>query len=106
MISFYFAGLFSGWSATIARDAPYSGLYFMFYSKQKEVLTSARGGESLGVGDNFLCGMSAGVLACLITQPADVVKTQVKCRSVFMNQVINLMGLKNYNIFHSGEYNQ
>jgi len=71
-------GLFSGWSATIARDAPYSGLYFMFYSKQKEMLTSARGGESLGVGDNFLCGMSAGVLACLITQPADVVKTQVQ----------------------------
>jgi len=71
-------GLFSGWSATIARDAPYSGLYYMFYSKQKEMLTSARGVGGLSIGDNFMCGMSAGVLACMVTQPADVVKTQVQ----------------------------
>lgn len=71
-------GLFSGWSATIARDAPYSGLYFMFYSKQKELLISARGCNNLGVSENFVCGWTAGVLACLVTQPADVVKTQVQ----------------------------
>jgi len=71
-------GLFSGWSATIARDAPYSGLYYMFYSKQKDMLTSARGEGGVSVGESFLCGMNAGVLACIITQPADVVKTQVQ----------------------------
>jgi len=71
-------GLFSGWSATIARDAPYSGLYFMFYSKQKELLTSARGCNSLSASDNFVCGLGAGVLSCFVTQPADVVKTQVQ----------------------------
>jgi len=70
-------GLFSGWSATIVRDAPYSGLYFMFYSKQKEILSEARG-QDISVWDNFACGMCAGVLACAITQPADVVKTRMQ----------------------------
>jgi len=72
-------GLFSGWGATIARDAPYSGLYFMLYSKQKEMMTSYyRNGRALGVWDNFACGLSSGVMACLITQPADVIKTQMQ----------------------------
>jgi len=71
-------GLFSGWSATIVRDAPYSGLYFMFYSKQKEILSAGGCGEDIGVRENFVCGLCAGVLACAITQPADVVKTHMQ----------------------------
>jgi len=84
-------GLFSGWSATIARDAPYSGLYFMFYSKQKELLTSARGGDSLSVSDNFMCGLGAGIMACLVTQPADVIKTQVQLNPTRYRGNLNCM---------------
>lgn len=73
-------GLFSGWKATIARDAPYSGLYYMFYSQQKTLMTSVYD-RDLTVGDNFLCGIIAGVLACAVTQPADVVKTQMQLNS-------------------------
>lgn len=32
-----FKGLFQGFTATAARDAPYAGMYLVFYEKGKEV---------------------------------------------------------------------
>ena len=121
-----FKGLFSGFTATIARDAPFSGLYLMFYNKAKDVInkgilctkvlffsnlfsvfshllftssiipfTSDQRYAvscvlfyifiSLGFDDtkykanlHFVCGLSAGILASVVTQPADVIKTQMQ----------------------------
>lgn len=70
-------GVFSGWTATIARDAPYSGIYFMFYSQQKALLTSGIE-RPLDAKDHFRCGIVAGLFACVVTQPADVVKTHMQ----------------------------
>jgi len=70
-------GLLSGWTATIARDAPYSGLYYMFYSQQKYVLQAAYQ-RDLTAWDTFGCGIAAGGLACVATHPADVIKTQMQ----------------------------
>ncbi|MEQ2183674.1 hypothetical protein GOODEAATRI_000501 [Goodea atripinnis] len=65
------AALFSGLMATLLRDVPFSGIYVMFYSQTKASLPQA----PLA---NFSCGVLAGVLASLVTQPADVVKTHVQ----------------------------
>ncbi|XP_019717418.1 solute carrier family 25 member 38-B-like isoform X2 [Hippocampus comes] len=70
--------LFSGLTATLLRDAPFSGIYVMFYSQTKKTLPPE---VTLSVYTplvNFSCGVVAGVMASLVTQPADVVKTHIQ----------------------------
>lgn len=71
-------GLFSGLWATLARDAPFSALYLLFYTQSKQLTMSALQRETLTPVHNLTCGVMAGVLASLITQPADVVKTRMQ----------------------------
>lgn len=72
-------GLFSGLSATLMRDAPFSGLYLMFYTHAKKTVKNS---EMLTDPQQplvyFSCGVVAGCLASMVTQPADVVKTQMQ----------------------------
>lgn len=90
------ASLYSGLLPTILRDAPFSGLYFAFFTSLRSAWTEARGtGGSSRVGDitagpdgkkhyppvmNFTCGFLAGVGATLLTHPADVIKTRLQIR--------------------------
>lgn len=74
-------GLFSGLSATLLRDAPFSGLYLMFYTQIKKALkTSSLCDEKIGLTPvhHFCSGLVAGCAASVVTQPADVVKTQMQ----------------------------
>ncbi|KAM4603414.1 mitochondrial glycine transporter B isoform 2-T2 [Polymixia lowei] len=73
--------LFSGLTATLLRDAPFSGIYVMFYSQAKKSLPQEVSSSSYAPLVNFGCGMVAGVLASLVTQPADVVKTHIQVSS-------------------------
>ncbi|XP_076150661.1 mitochondrial glycine transporter B isoform X2 [Alosa pseudoharengus] len=70
--------LFSGLTATLLRDAPFSGIYVMFYSQAKRSLPPEVASSAFSPLVNFGCGVVAGVLASLATQPADVVKTHVQ----------------------------
>ncbi|XP_058509744.1 mitochondrial glycine transporter A-like [Solea solea] len=72
------AALFSGLMATLLRDVPFSGIYVMFYSQSKAFLPEEIRMSPVAPLANFSCGILAGVLASLLTQPADVVKTQVQ----------------------------
>lgn len=72
------AALFSGLMATLLRDVPFSGIYVMFYSQAKASLPREISTSASAPLANFGCGVLAGILASLITQPADVVKTHVQ----------------------------
>uniref|UniRef100_A0A8C7YH15 Solute carrier family 25 member 38 n=1 Tax=Oryzias sinensis TaxID=183150 RepID=A0A8C7YH15_9TELE len=75
------AALYSGLMPTLLRDVPFSAIYVMFYSQTKAALPTEVSASPSAPLANFSCGILAGVLASLITQPADVVKTHVQVNS-------------------------
>ena len=94
-------GFFKGFGATAARDAPYAGLYVLFYEQGKGVFGGILGGSGGGGGNgsrenengkennkekkresmmgvNFLSGVVAAVAATSLTNPFDAVKTRLQ----------------------------
>lgn len=83
-------GFFAGFGATAVRDAPYAGLYVVFYEEGKRKLThvlggatppqreNAAGGGSSSPSINFTSGLIAAILATTLTNPFDAVKTRVQ----------------------------
>lgn len=85
-------GFFSGSGATTIRDAPYAGLYVLFYEQAKRQLSQFRDAaptvDTLGlqsgmtssksVSINFLSGVLAAGFATAITNPFDAVKTRLQ----------------------------
>lgn len=81
-------GLTCGLLPTLLRDAPFSGLYLMFYTQMKNRIPNEwRDGPMSSIG-HFSCGVTAGLLASTITQPFDVLKTKVQ---LYPNQFNNLL---------------
>jgi len=70
-------GLSSGLFPTLLRDAPFSGIYLMFYEQLKS-RTPAALLETSPNSAHFLCGVAAGAMASAVTHPADVVKTKMQ----------------------------
>ncbi|KAI4171704.1 MAG: hypothetical protein LQ346_008720 [Caloplaca aetnensis] len=79
-------GFFSGFGATAIRDAPYAGLYVVFYEQSKRRLSQLKNatvssGEMKTTSSapiNFLSGILAAGLATAITNPFDAVKTRLQ----------------------------
>jgi len=72
-------GLTRGLLPTLLRDVPFSGIYLMLYDKLKRIAANRMPSSFINDDMNrFLCGIGAGVLASLLTQPADVVKTRLQ----------------------------
>ncbi|MCJ1243761.1 hypothetical protein MMC30_000958 [Trapelia coarctata] len=88
-------GFFAGFGATAIRDAPYAGLYVLFYEEAKRRLSTlytitptllpngaAASAKEMGTTRaapiNFLSGVVAAVLATTITNPFDAVKTRIQ----------------------------
>ncbi|XP_078035767.1 mitochondrial glycine transporter isoform X1 [Augochlora pura] len=72
-------GLSSGLIPTLLRDAPFSGLYLMFYTRLKSIVVETDlPCAKLSAPIHFSCGILAGILASTVTQPADVIKTKMQ----------------------------
>lgn len=89
-------GFFAGYGATAVRDAPYAGLYVLFYEQGKKRLgrlfptttTTTTGGAGVGgegtmglqhaAGINFASGVLAGVVCSVVSNPFDAVKTRIQ----------------------------
>jgi solute carrier family 25, member 38 len=85
-------GFFSGFGATTIRDAPYAGLYVLFYeqSKRRLSLLAQRGpitmrqetdmAGSTSASINFVSGVVAAGVATTITNPFDSIKTRIQLK--------------------------
>ena len=85
-------GFLSGFGATAIRDAPYAGLYVLFYEQSKRHLDQLQKGRSLAgtldaghsmksstsLSINFISGVLAAGFATAITNPFDAVKTRLQ----------------------------
>ncbi|OAL50573.1 mitochondrial carrier [Pyrenochaeta sp. DS3sAY3a] len=83
-------GFFAGFGATAVRDAPYAGLYVLFYEQSKRKLStlatkieekSGAGmqlSSSTSAGINFMSGVAAAGLGTTITNPFDAIKTRIQ----------------------------
>jgi solute carrier family 25 protein 38 len=78
-------GFFSGFGATAVRDAPYAGLYVVFYEASKTYLNrllSAGADDTRSAGSSATINASSGVLAAgfatSFTNPFDAVKTRLQ----------------------------
>lgn len=85
-----FRGFFSGFGATALRDAPYAGVYILFYEELKKRLSllyqkipvpgsapsTMKGTTSASI--NFASGVMAAGLATAFTNPSDAIKTRIQ----------------------------
>ncbi|XP_050523909.1 mitochondrial glycine transporter-like isoform X2 [Daktulosphaira vitifoliae] len=87
-----------GWTATLLRDAPFSGLYFMLYMKLKDcqLFEESTRKQSFYI---FNCGLFSGIFASFITHPFDVIKSSQqlsKDRQSFIKSIVLIQ--ENYGI--------
>lgn len=88
-------GFFAGFGATAIRDAPYAGLYVLFYEQSKRYLSnlfpqpqlstlqdgqdgSGRMTQSRAASINFASGAFSAVICSIISNPFDAVKTRIQ----------------------------
>jgi hypothetical protein len=83
-------GFFAGFGATAVRDAPYAGLYVLFYEQSKRRLsklatrieessgTSVKLSSSTAAGINFISSVAAAGLGTTLTNPFDAIKTRIQ----------------------------
>ena len=74
--------LWKGTVATLLRDVPFSGIYWVVTEAARRRLREAQGGGQGGVAElayvNLLSGTIGGTVAASITTPLDVVKTRIQ----------------------------
>lgn len=84
-----FTGVFKGLGATLVRDISYSGIYFPLYTKVKQWTANKIKIFSNDDKNDYTnrqsiyfayCALVSSILACVITQPSDVIRSYVQLR--------------------------
>ncbi|XP_017777289.1 PREDICTED: solute carrier family 25 member 38-A-like isoform X2 [Nicrophorus vespilloides] len=86
-----FKGMTCGLIPTLFRDAPFSGLYLMFYTQSKQMIPEDLLNTHYATPMHFTCGITAGILASVVTQPADVLKTKMQLYPNKFNGIWSVM---------------
>jgi len=77
------SGLLSGWIPSAMRDAPYAGIFLLFYEQIKasseQAMIRANYEPSPGLIHSLSAASAAAVASC-VTHPFDVVKTKIQLR--------------------------
>ena len=80
-------GLFAGLGASLARDVPYSGLSLALLRLFRTPLLGLMPGAIVGA----LAGCASAAMATMLTQPADVVRTEIVMQSAKDKRLSSLM---------------
>ncbi|KAH6707640.1 solute carrier family 25 member 38 [Leptodontidium sp. MPI-SDFR-AT-0119] len=94
-------GFFAGFGATAIRDAPYAGLYVVFYEQSKKRLSllvhkvpiagelskGMKGSTSASI--NFGSGILAAGLATALTNPFDAIKTRIQLQPKEYHNIVH-----------------
>ncbi|GBB99892.1 hypothetical protein RclHR1_03670012 [Rhizophagus clarus] len=72
-------GLFYGYGATVIRDAPYAGLYLLFYERWKLFMSASSFTIATPI-IHMTSAIIAGLSATTITHPFDMLKTRVQLK--------------------------
>lgn len=82
-------GLYKGASACLARDVPFSAIYFPTYNHLKKDMFHESPTKKLGILQLLSAGAIAGMPAAYLTTPFDVIKTRLQVEAKAGDTVYN-----------------
>lgn len=74
---------------TLARDAPYSGLYLLMYNRMQIFLKDNLPSGTPQASATFLAGAVAGGGATLVTHPPDVIRTRLQLEQGHQSGIVS-----------------